>query len=388
MKNHDFLSSPYLQQLPIHCLSKTPFALSKIEKSKFVLLLNIVSNHVYLVDKRILNELNNNYPKNLQKSVALDSGKYFRDHRYFGIEIEINTHCNHKCTFCPNAYHEQPIEFMSMEEYKHIVYEAASCGIKNISLNHYSEPTLHPNLIEMATFAERNGFQITLFTNGSGFSNELISSLTKFSKTIEIVVNFPECSTSSYKQVTQSNNFSDIVSQLQQATISLPIKIAVNNPNQSIVRSIAKLFPKAMVQQWDTDDRAGMLNIPHYTTSQRHSKKFLNGCPLAARFINVSVDGDIFLCAQDFNKTNVFGNIFKKSLKTIIEGQIVQNYKKMIFGIESPPQEFICRYCKWTTNKVGSFSIGRKLSNYDKEVYIDIVQKNPIIVISGADKWI
>ncbi|WP_300461641.1 radical SAM/SPASM domain-containing protein [Desulfobacula sp.] len=388
MKTFDFIYSPYLLKLPIRCISKDPALLSEIKDVEALLLLNIVWNNVYLVDKAIVENINSNCSNHLRGSDTFNNNRFFRESNYYGIEIEINTNCNHRCCFCPNIFNEQSARFMSIDNFVHIISEAVSCGIKNVSLNHYSEPTLHPNLIEMVAVAVKSGMRVTLFTNGSGLSNEVILSLSKFLGAIDIVVNFPECSATTYERVTQSNQFSTVLSRVYEATASLPVKIVVNNPKQSVVESIQKLFPNALVQQWETDDRAGILDIPNYFNSQRYSKKLLNGCPLAARFINVSVDGNVFLCAQDYFKTNVFGNIFSKALKKILEGKTAQQYRKWIFGIESPPQKFICRSCRWTTNKVGKFSIGQELSDYDIEVYSEIVHQNPIIKLSKTDEGI
>lgn len=382
------MSSPYLLQLPMHCVSKDTVALSAITEVESILLLDVLKNKVYLVDKAIVDKINRNCSYPTRGCVDIDKNKIFREHNYRGIEIEINSNCNHRCRFCPVAYNDQPVKFMAMRHYQHIISEAISCGIENVSLNHYSEPTLHPNLIEMVAFAVKNKLRITLFTNGSGLTHEVILSLSKFIGAIEIVVNFPECSADAYKRITQSNHFSSVVLQLHEATKFLPVKIVVNNPKKRVAESVVKLFPNAMVQQWETDDRAGILDIPNYSISQKHTNCLLNGCSLAARFINVSVDGDVFLCAQDYYKTNVFGNLYNKSLRAVLEGLIAQQYRKWIFGTESPPRNFICRRCRWTISKAEGFSIGPRLSSYDIEVYSEIVHQSPIIKVFRTDNGI
>lgn len=389
MRDLDFLLSPYLLELPLRCISKDPDVLSALTEVEAILLIDIVWNKVYLIDKALVGKINGNCASCLSwGNVHSDRNRFSREHNYRGIEIEINTHCNHRCRFCPTAYNEQPTRFMSVREYRHIIAEVVSCGIENVSLNHYSEPTLHPNLIEMVAFAAKKELSITLFTNGSGLTSEVIRGLAKSTGALEIVANIPECNENDYQRVTQSNQFSRVVSQILEAVKFFPVKIVVNNPKQGVVESIAELFPSALVQQWETDDRAGILDIPSYTNSQKHASRLLNGCSLAARFINVSVDGDVFLCAQDYYKANVFGNIHDKSLWVIFEGHIAQQYRKWIFGAESPPKEFICRRCRWTRCKTAGYSIGQQLSNYDLEVYSEIVHQSRIIRVSKTDKGI
>ncbi len=387
MRDLDFLLSPYLLELPLHCISKEKELLSPLTEVEAILLLDVVWNKVYLIDKALVVKINRNPASCLSwKNTHIDRSKFFREHNYRGIEIEINSHCNHRCRFCPTAYNKQSVKFMPVQKYQHIVTKAFSYGIETVSLNHYSEPTLHPYFIEMVAFAEKKGLRITLFTNGSGLTHEAIQKLAKFAGKLEIVVNFPECTANNYQLVTQSKQFAKVASQLCESIKFLPVKIVVNNPNQSVVESIAQLFPGASVQQWETDDRAGTIDIPDYASPQRHESQLMNGCSLAARFINVSVDGNVFLCAQDYYKTNVFGNIFDQSLRKILDGRVAQQYRKWIFGAESPPKEFICRRCRWTRCKAAGFSIGQQLSNYDLEVYSEIVHQSSIIRVFNTDK--
>ncbi len=378
MKDVNFLYSPYLVKLPLGCISKEIQLLSDITDLDITLLLDIISNKSYLVDNKILTDISCNLDDQLSES-------FFSNYNYYGVEIEINTNCNHKCKFCPVAYNKQSINYMSMHHFKEIILEVASCDIKNISLNHYSEPTLHPKMVEMISFAVKQGLSITLFTNGSKLSLEIIDELVKFKNSLYIVINFPESDADSYRLTTQSNQFSKIVSQIFEAMKKLPLKIVVNNQRKDTTESIKKLFPNALVQYWETDSRAGNLEISNYITTNKHSSGLLNGCSLAARFINISFDGNVFLCAQDFYKTNVFGNIHNQSLKSILKGDIAQQFRKWIFGAESPPNDFICRQCRWTECKKPGFSIGPKLSTYDLEVYSEIVNTNDIMIVTKSN---
>ena len=218
MNELTFLMSPYLLELPMQCLGNKSGIVSEESKSATVLLLDILSSEVYLLDRKLLLSIDwdetRYYP--LEWSPA-KRDVYFRRHNYCGIEIEINSHCNHKCCFCPIAYNSQSVQFMSLSEYEHIVSEAICCNITNVSLNHYSEPTLHPNLAEIISIAADRGLNITLFTNGSNLTYDMIDAISEFSKSLEIVVNFPECTEENYRRVTKSTQFRQIVTQINYA---------------------------------------------------------------------------------------------------------------------------------------------------------------------------
>lgn len=389
MKELDFLFSPYLLELPLSCMGNNPSSLQEFIRSGVVLLLDIMSNEVYLVDRVLVGKKKRNDAAcPLPECSPFDKNDDFCAHSYYGIEIEINSHCNYKCGFCPVAFGEQSVGFMSLLHYQHIISEAISCGIKNVSLNHYSEPTLHPELVEMVALAARQGLGITLFTNASGLTNKVIQGLAEFKYATEVVVNFSESNAHDYQQATQSKLFSKVVSQINEAAKLLSIKVVVNNPSQGIVNAIARLFPDVLVQQWETDDRAGLLDVPNYGNHQWHRGQLLNGCALAARFINVSIDGDVFLCAQDYYKSNVIGNIHNKSLRAILEGDTAQQYRRWVFGVDSPPKDFICRRCQWTRPKTEGFSIGQPMTDYDLEVYSEIVRSADIIKVFTPDQGV
>lgn len=371
-----FLMSPYLIDLPMQCLGNMSGIVKEDNESATVLLLDVLLNKAYLVEKNLLLfddwDETKHYPVWWNCDIR-DS--YFRKHNYYGVEIEINSHCNHKCCFCPTAYNSQPIQFISLSEYERIISEIISCNIKNVSLNHYSEPTLHPDLVQIISIAIDCGLNITLFTNGSDLNFDIVDNISRFPEALEVVVNFPEHTEEEYCRVTKSTQFSSIVKQINYAKQKLPVKVVVNNSTNDKLKGMANLFPGITIQSWKTDDRTGILTN---NSSQVHDGRMLNGCPLAARFINISIDGDVFLCAQDYYKTNVFGNIKQNSLAKILEGEIAERYRKWIFGAESPPEDFICRRCSWTQNKMSRHSIGSGLNLYDLEVYTDIVCQLPI----------
>lgn len=380
----EFLMSPYLLELPMQCLGNKENTSPKTKLSSSVLLLDLLSNEVYLVDKDILLSVDWDEKQYYPGDCNLNNrDEYFRKHNYLGIEVEINSHCNHKCCFCPVAYNYRPAQFMSLSEYKHIVSEAIRCNITNISLNHYSEPTLHPNLTEIIDIAANCGLTITLFTNGSKLTPDIVNSICKWSNSLEIVVNIPECDEQKYCRVTKSTHLEQIVTQVNYAKDMLPVKVVVNNSTVDKINGIQELFPDVKIQSWNTDDRAGAIRSDRH---QVHNGDILNGCPLATRFVNISVDGDVFLCAQDYHKQYVLGNVRQNSLIEIFEGQIAEQYRRWIFGADSPPSDFICRHCSWTKNKSSVFSVGNVLSHYDLEVYTDIVHSSSINRITANHK--
>lgn len=387
MEELKFLRSPYLQELPIGFIEDKVCIIPNNAKT---LLLDILKQDIYLIDNEILENyrpLKNSVKKSINNA-KISNIDFFHEYNYFGIEIEINSNCNFRCRFCPVSLYKNDVQYMSLVDYRRIINEAVINGIKEVSLNHYSEPTIAPHFLAMVLIAVKSGLSVAIFTNGSNLSSALVKGLSKVSDKVKIIINFPEFEETQYLYTTQSKLFSKVVSNINYAKTILTIQIVINNRQPDIVHGVNKLFPGILTKQWDTDDRAGAIPNTKYAQPQFY-KRHLNGCPLATRYINVSVNGDVFLCAQDYFKKNVFGNILKSSLFDIINNSIIRQYRRWIFGAENPKKDFICRRCRWTRSYDNNFTVGAELSDIDLELYKSIVKnkKNVNIVnINGCNK--
>lgn len=83
------------------------------------------------------------------------------------IYIEITNICNLSCPFCPPLRREKQI--MAPEKFAHILKEIAPY-CKNILLHVKGEPLLSPYLGEMLDICAREGFLVTITTNGTQIS--------------------------------------------------------------------------------------------------------------------------------------------------------------------------------------------------------------------------
>jgi len=381
MERLAFLKSPYIQELPLHLLPRSYMPRDLQETGRLLaLLLDVMRQDVYLVDREIVRM--EPQPEHSEDSVRAA----YRVNQYVGIEVEINTHCNLRCVFCPVSLNPHPVRMMQMEDFKHIVIEALSCGIREISLNHYSEPTLNPNLEQMIKHAAERHLDVTLFTNGTCLTPTLVEGIEPYADRIVIVVNVPEGDSNLYHHTTGSRLFHRVQSNISFAAQRLNVKVVVNNSDDKTVKRLSNLLGVSDVETWRTDDRAGAITLPGVPS--RYHDGALNGCPLAIRYINVSVDGDVFLCAQDFWKSHVLGNVHVDSLRSILDCDMAWQYRRWVFGIELAPNEWLCRRCSWTRERDVPFSIGAHLSEVDLAVYGEIVKRAPPTIVLRSENGV
>ncbi|MCL2859628.1 MAG: radical SAM protein [Oscillospiraceae bacterium] len=96
--------------------------------------------------------------------------------------------CNMNCVFCRDS-ENQPIKgFMTMEEVARSLTHAKETGIKTVLIGG-GEPTLHPNIIEIAQMSKDMGFFTVITTNYT--KPESIKALDGICDTINISV-YPE----------------------------------------------------------------------------------------------------------------------------------------------------------------------------------------------------
>ncbi|MDY7230464.1 radical SAM/SPASM domain-containing protein [Hyalangium rubrum] len=288
------------------------------------------------------------------REVLLPESEAFRRHRYTCVEIEINRHCNFRCSFCPVEAAPKPKAFMSPELYALVVDRVREYGAPSISLNHYSEPTLDPTLLERVRLAKEHGLQVRLHTNASLLNAEKIRALAEFGN-IHLVINLPSVDRAEYERITGAKLFDRVLANLR--TIhehGLPARLSINSPRESAdenVRRINEMFATMFGDSvaWPTDNRAGLLQKEEYAAEVEHLG-LLSGCTYALNQLNIAHDGKVFLCCQDFNQEYVFGDIRQQSLREIAESDRMVQLRRWIFGHEKPPERFICSQCSWTTS--------------------------------------
>lgn len=94
------------------------------------------------------------------------------------IFIELTSHCNFKCTFCPDPIMQRKRGMMELNLFKNIVLQIREDNLTDtVNFHLMGEPSLHPDIIESAIFAKKNGLKISLTTNGSLMTAEVVKKL-------------------------------------------------------------------------------------------------------------------------------------------------------------------------------------------------------------------
>src|SRR5262245_22586687 len=88
--------------------------------------------------------------RNHRRRYGVDSAFMFK-----AVELELNSMCNRKCTYCPNVSSKRPVGFMSEELFKKIIHELEEIEFDGrISYHFYGEPLLDKRLPEFVQYTK------------------------------------------------------------------------------------------------------------------------------------------------------------------------------------------------------------------------------------------
>src|SRR5262249_48343811 len=138
----------------------------------------------------------------------------YRRHKYTSVEIEINRHCNYRCEFCPVSLTPKPKAAMPFDLFSLVVDRVIEYGSTTISLNHYSEPTLHPELVRFCKLAAQKDLLIRLHSNASMLDEQTIEGLRQAGH-IFVIVNVPSDDPAVFAQKTRSGHHARVMRNIE-----------------------------------------------------------------------------------------------------------------------------------------------------------------------------
>ena len=94
------------------------------------------------------------------------------------LHIELTNICNFSCEFCPDSIMKRTRGMMPAVTARAIIDEASNTGIFNFVMFHVmGEPTLHPELTDLAEYARSKNVDVCITTNGSRMDIDIFRAL-------------------------------------------------------------------------------------------------------------------------------------------------------------------------------------------------------------------
>lgn len=208
---------------------------------------------------------------------------------FTAVEIEINHHCNRKCSYCPNSISKRKSTgLIDRAIYTKLMTELSEIGFEGrISYEFYNEPMLHPDFDDIVAETRRSlpKSPIVLYTNGTKLTRERFDRLVEHGITTFIVTRH---------------------------------EADVDNPKYAFAATFATLDgeAKTRVRYRDFTDvrlanRGGLLK--HLGADGLP----LHPCYIPSHIVTITVGGNVLPCFEDFHEEMAMGNLNESTLMEI-----------------------------------------------------------------------
>ena len=209
------------------------------------------------------------------------------------LTMEVNTHCNRHCFYCPNDWAPSQPKFMEDATLKAIVGRMAEINWSGITdFIFFSEPLMHPFLEDIVAFvhAAVPGSLLRISTNGDLLTHSRVEKLVKAG-----------------------------LSRIY-AMRHIPHKDGWDENVASIARAFPGLVQARHIEELEANDGledfGGMVkNVKKLRVQQKKNGKPV--CRVHNHIMQIGINGDWLLCCVDWRRSMSFGNLKEKSIMEI-----------------------------------------------------------------------
>ncbi len=268
---------------------------------------------------------------------------------YSRVYVEITTICNRNCTFCPGT--KRALKRLSMDEFQTII-EKLKGVTKYLYLHVMGEPLTHPLLPEFIRYATKEGFLVSITTNGTLLEKRAEELLASGVYKINISIHsFEEGSNEEYqKYIYSCMEFADKASKAGILTV-----LRLWNKGYDEGRNINTL---TMLQNYFAEDEwkeggkgSRIRNKLHLEYGERFEWPDIEKEEMGADVFcyglkdhfAVLSDGSVVPCCLDREGEITLGNIFSDDLSDILSGDRAEQMRQG-FRCRTATEE-LCRKC-------------------------------------------
>lgn len=221
------------------------------------------------------------------------------------VEIEINTHCNRRCSYCPQGISEyrRPAKFMSLETFRHIMLSLKEVGYSGrLSYHFFNEPLLHPKLYEIVSCAKEilpEAHQV-IFSNGDLLTDQ------KFLKLRQLGID----------KIVVTSHSGKIHPEREGQINLMPKDLNLTNRGGKVL------------------EKSSTLNSP---------------CFAPSTMLIIGYNADVILCYEDSDRTTIFGNLMDSSIEQIWNSPLALEVRTRLENGDRTVRK-VCSECNNTTH--------------------------------------
>jgi sulfatase maturation enzyme AslB (radical SAM superfamily) len=235
-----------------------------------------------------------------------------------GMQIEITTHCNRRCYYCPQSVDPAGVREIKMDVYMKWIERLKELNWKgSILFNHFNEPLLCKNLEKYVAIAKKElpHSLISIVSNGDLLTEERVLSLVSAGVFKFTITHHPPFKESWTKRMNELKK-------------KFPSRIHAGTLDKQLLSNRGGLVAENIKQNHRISDAESLSR---------------NGCFYTSGPLNTSIDGDYIWCSADYNKENLIGNVFSASILDSWNSEPWKSLRKKIRNAQ--PELDVCKGC-------------------------------------------
>lgn len=273
------------------------------------------------------------------------------------VSLETHTVCTQRCSFCPVSIAPREPDSMPTDIFEHLVKEISQHRetLEGVTLNNYNEPTADRRFIDQVRALHDRKLPVAVLSNGSTFTPEKVDALVEMGPIFYMSVNISSLDRERYAAERERDHLETVLSNLEYMkgrpvaeTMDLIVLGHQDERHRSDTAALRERFAGSRfnVRDFAIMDRAGYLS---FGLKPERPHTWLRGCDnLGSRpieHIHITPQGRCVLCCEDYDEHHVIGDLTRQSLHEIMTGDEIAHLRRMVYGLEEAPENFICRKC-------------------------------------------
>jgi hypothetical protein len=273
------------------------------------------------------------------------------------VSLETHTVCTQACSFCPVSIAPRKPDYMATELFDRLVEEISNYRdtIEAVTLNNYNEPTADRRFADQVRTLMEHDLPVAVLSNASTFTPDKADALVAMGPITYLSVNISTLDRERYARERQRDHLPKVLEHLEYMkdraiaeTMDLVVLGQDDDQHRADTEALRQRFggSRFNVRNFEIMDRAGYLPI-----GLKPDKPFekLAGCNNTGsrpiEHIHINPQGQCILCCEDYDEFHKVGDLTKQTIDEVLSGEEMARLRRMVYGVEEAPEDFICRKC-------------------------------------------
>ena len=274
-----------------------------------------LDSYYYLARTTALRQVHNQLRRwHHRRRYGVDS--YFM---FDSVELEVNSMCNRKCSYCPNVSAQRPGGYMTESLFQKIIGDLAEMNFDgNVSYHFYGEPLLDKRLLGFVEYTVRQvpKARPLIYSNGDFLTLDLFREYIKWGRTKFLI--------------TQHDN---------QMTPNLQAILSEASPEE--LAHIEVRFPT----DFQMMNRSGLIK-----TMSVPAEPLEMPCDSPLATVVITMSGNVVPCCNDYLETEVIGSVTTHSLRQVWCSERFERFRNALSKGDRT-QSKLCASCDWVPTK-------------------------------------